>query len=221
MARRHEQRMSRRHHRPMSDAPIRSRKKAIGCLSGLLLLFLVGPLAIVSIDLAFAPWIYVVGDRTRFLPVWAGIGVAQSPFGQYTSRIWFSPRPSGSRILPSASVLGSAYVCTPTGNGYALRVTGGAIGRIWRSMSGRTIHLFAEHGPILYSVDGECRPRLAFSGKWVGADLVMDDEGSIAKAFLADGNLRPDAIISHSLGAATRIIFHESTEVWFHRSCSD
>jgi hypothetical protein len=205
----------------MSESPVRSRKRGIGCLPGLLLLVLLGPLAVILIDLAFAPWIYVVGDRTRLLPVWAGMGVAQSPFGQYKIRVWFSPTSSGSHILPSASILGSAYVCTPTGKRYTLRVTGGASGRIWDSMAGHTFHLFAEHRPIFYSINSDRRPRLNFSGQWVGDNLVMDDEGSIARAFLPDGNLSSDTKVSHSNTGAMPITFHETTWGWFGRDCGN
>jgi hypothetical protein len=189
-------------------------------LPGLLILVVLGPLAVILIDLAFAPWIYVVGDRTRVIPVWAGIGVAQSPLGQYKIQVWFSPKSSGSHILPSVSILGSAYVCTPTGKGYRLRVTGGASGRIWDSMAGHTFHLFAEHRPIFYSINRDRRPRLSFSGQWVGANLVMNDEGSIAGAFLPDGNVSPDAQVSHSKTGALPITFHETTW-WFGGDCGN
>jgi hypothetical protein len=76
----------------------------------LLILLLLGPLFVIALDLVFAPWIYSVGGRTRLLPVWAGVGVAQTPLGAYTIHVWFSPSPSGSRILPSTSVRGSASI---------------------------------------------------------------------------------------------------------------
>jgi hypothetical protein len=203
----------------MSEAPFRSRRRGIGCLPGLLVLLLLGPLAVILIDLAFAPWIYVVGDRTRLLPVWAGMGEAQSPFGAYKIRIWFSPTSSGSHILPSASILGSAYVCTPTGKGYRLRLTGGASGRIWDSMAGHTLHLHAYHRPMFNLTTGDRRPQLNFSGQWVGANLVMDDEGSIAGAFLPDGNLSPDSKVAHSNTGAIAITFHETPWEWFGGDC--
>jgi hypothetical protein len=203
----------------MSEAPFRTRKKGIGCLPGLLLLLILGPLVVMLIDLAFAPWIYVVGGRTRFLPVWAGTGVANSQFGQYKIRVWFSPTSSGSRILPSASILGSAYVCTPTGRRYTMRVTGGASGRIWGSVAGHTVHLFADHRPIFYSINGDRRPRLVFSGQWVGSDLVMDDEGSIDRAFMPDGSLSPNAQVSHPKASAIPITFRETTWWWFGGDC--
>jgi hypothetical protein len=37
------------------------------------------------------------------------------------------------------------------------------------------------------------RPSLSFSGAWVGPDLVMADDGSLAHAFRPDGSLNPAA----------------------------
>jgi len=33
------------------------------------------------LDLAFAPWIYLVGGRVRLVPIWAGSGVLEAPWG--------------------------------------------------------------------------------------------------------------------------------------------
>jgi hypothetical protein len=181
---------------------------------------LLGPLFISIVDLAFAPWIYSVGGRSRFLPVWAGAGIAQTPAGPYTIHVWFSPSPSGSRILPSASISGSAYVCTPTGKRYTLKVTGGAIGRIWKDMDGHSFRLYASNRPFFASVTGDHRPRLNFSGSWVGPNLQMDDEGTIAQAFLADGSLSPGPGLggSHIKEKAVPITFTE-TSSWWRGSC--
>jgi hypothetical protein len=176
----------------MTGVAPRPRKKGLGCLSSLVLLLLLGLILISAIDLAFEPWIYVVGGRVRLLPVWQGIGVVQAPSGPYRIYVWFSPAPSGSRILPSTSIKGSGYVCTPQGQRYSLRVTGGASGRIWKDMDGQMFHISAHHQPILWQFTRDWRPWLSFSGRWVGPDLVMSDDASIAHAFQPDGALKPD-----------------------------
>lgn len=124
--------------------------------------------------------------------------------------------------MPAASVLGVAYVCTPTGKTYTLRMTGGASGRIWRSMSGHTIELIADRGPLGDPTSVDFRPRLVFTGKWIGADLVMDDEGSIARAFLPDGNPAADPKKGLQTPVASLpIIFHEATWGWLRGDCDD
>lgn len=162
----------------------RVRKRGIGCLPGLLIFALLIPLFVATIDLIFAPWIYCVGGRTRLLPLWAGEGVAQTPSGPYTLHIWFSPTPSGSRVLASTSVRGSGYLCTHT-----FSVRGGASGRIWNDMEGHAFSLNTYNQPFFSRLQGDWRPKLNFSGAWVGADLKMSDQGTLAQAFLADGSL--------------------------------
>jgi hypothetical protein len=203
----------------MNAAPPRSRRRGIGCLPGLLILALLGPMLVIAIDFIFAPWIFTVGNRTRLLPVWAGVGVAQTSSGPYRIYIWFSPSPSGSRILPSTSISGSGYVCTPTGKRYTLRVTGGASGQIWKNMDEHSFHLFAYHRPFFSSLTGDRRPRLNFSGQWVGPNLQMNDEGTVAQAFLPDGGLNSESSVSHAKANATPITFTETTWWWIGGGC--
>jgi hypothetical protein len=203
----------------MDAASPRARRKGIGCLPGLLILLLLGPLFVATVDLIFAPWIYSVGGRTRLLPVWAGVGVAQTSSGPYTIYISFSPSPSGSRILPSTSILGTGYVCTPSGKRYSLKVTGGASGRIWKDMNGHSFHLDATHRPFFASLTGDRRPRLNFSGSWVGPNLQMDDEWTIAQAFLADGSLSSGSGGARLKEKAVPITFTETSWWWPGGSC--
>jgi hypothetical protein len=203
----------------MNSLPPRSRRRGIGCLPSLLLLLVLGPLFVATVDLVFAPWIYSVGGRTRLLPMWAGVGIAQTPSGPYTLHIWFSPTPSGSRILPSTSVRGSGYVCTPSLQRHTFNVRGGTSGQIWKNMDGHAFQLSTYNQPAFSSPTGDRRPKLDFSGQWVGPDLKMNDEGSIAQAFLADGSLSSETSSSHAKGSAIPITFTETTWWWFGGSC--
>jgi hypothetical protein len=58
-------------------------------------------------------------------------------------------------------------------------------------------------------------PRLNFAGRWVGPNLVMEDEGSTMSAFLVDGslNLRPRT------PGPTRAITFVETRWWFGNPC--
>jgi hypothetical protein len=190
----------------------------MGCLPGLFVLLVLGPLLIAGVDLLFAPWIYSVGGRTRLLPVWAGMGTADTPVGRYQIHIWFSPTPSGSHVLASTSISGSAYLCTPGGKRYTLRVTGGTSGRIWKAMDGHSFHLSAYHRPFFAGVAGDHRPRLSFSGAWAQDSLEMDDEGTLAQAFLASGDLSPAQGGAHLKEKAVPITFVE-TSWWLFGSC--
>jgi hypothetical protein len=203
----------------MNIAPPRSRRGRFGCLPALIIALLLGPALIMTIDLVFAPWIYRVGNRTRLIPVWAGVGLAKTSSGTYKVGIWFSPRPSGSRILPSTSIQGSAYVCTPTGRRYTLKVTGGASGRIWKEMDGHAFHLSVYNQPAFSPMTGDQRPRLSFSGQWVGPDLQMNDEGTLVHAFLPDGSLSSGKGVPNQKTDAVPITFTETTWWWFGGDC--
>jgi hypothetical protein len=178
-----------------------------------------GVLFIAGTELLFAPWIYSVGGRTRWLPVWAGVGTADTPLGRYQIHIWFWPTPSGFHSLPSTSISGSAYVCAPGGKRYSLTVTGGASGRIWKDMNGRSFYFSAYNRPYFASVTGDHRPRLNFSGAWAQDSLKMDDEGTLAQAFLANGELGPGRGGAHLRDKAVPITFVE-TSWWVLGSCS-
>jgi hypothetical protein len=181
-------------------------------LPQILLALLLGVFVVIAIDAVLYPWIYIVGGKLRPWPVWQGTGIVETPAGPYRIALWFSPKPGGSRILPSTGVLGSGYVCTPRGERYSLRVTGGASGNIWRDMDGHEFHLSAYHRPVFWNFSDSktWRPRLSFSGRWVGPNLVMSDEGSIANAFLADGTLNIQAANWHSNMNARPITLAES-----------
>ena len=63
----------------MGDIAARPRKRRLGCLSSIALLIFGGLLVIILLELTIGPWIYVVGGRTRLLPVWAGVGEVAAP----------------------------------------------------------------------------------------------------------------------------------------------
>ncbi len=193
----------------MSERPPGPRRKGLGCLSVLVLYLLIGGFALMAIDLAFNPWIYFVGGAARFWPVWEGTGVVRTPSGPYRVYVWFSPTPSGSRVLPSASVRGWAYVCTPKGQRYSLRLRGGASGQIWKDMDGHTFAL-SLHERRAWWTGTDGNPRLSFSGRWVGPNLVMSDDASIAHAFLPDGSLSSDTGSWHPTTGALPITLTET-----------
>lgn len=197
----------------MNEQLTRPRKKGLGCLPTLVLLLLLGAILVMAIDLVFDPWIYVVGGRVRLLPMWQGVGVVQTPSGPYTIYVLFSPSPSRSRVLPSTSIRGSGYVCTPLGTRYSLRVTGGASGRIWKDMDGHAFHIYARRQRIFSFFASDFRPLLSFSGQWVGPNLVMSDDGSIAHVFNADGTLKPVGSDWHPKTGALPITLTE-TQWW-------
>src|SRR5262249_19070336 len=160
-----------------------------GCLSQVVLLGLLIGLGSIALMLITNPWIFTVGGRLRLLPFWEGVGDIQGPGGRY--RIYLSIQPSNARshVLPSTSISGTGWACAPSGHDYPIRVGGGAHEVVWRDMNNEAFSLYTwqrgawstEHRP----------PKLDFAGRWVGPNLVMEDKGTVASAFLEDGSLSP------------------------------
>jgi hypothetical protein len=173
------------------------------------------------LDLAFAPWIYRIGGRVRWVPIWAGSGVVRAPWGPYTVSLSFSPRPGGSHT-PGAGIEGSGWVCTPQGQRYSLRVTGGAAGRIWSNMEGHTLRISAYYKPFGWQVRREdYRPSLSFVGHWVGPNLEMNDDGSIAAAFNPDGTLKTyrESLHTNRKGLVLPIVLNDADWRALFASC--
>jgi hypothetical protein len=199
--------------------PIR-RGRRIGCLGSLLVLVVGAGAFFMIVNALFAPWIYTVGGG-RLLPLWQGVGEAHASSGIYTVYVWFSPSPAGTRILPSASIQGSGYICTPRGERFALRITGGASGRVWKDMDGHTFGFSAYDRPAFWQFSGghaDWRPDLKFSGRWAGPDLVMSDDGTVSRAFLPDGQLNRGPL-PRTKAPALPVTFHEMNWWLAGRSC--
>jgi hypothetical protein len=155
---------------------------------------LVTVIVLMGLELTCAPWMFRLGGRIRPLPVWAGSGVVPGPSGPYQIYVWLAPQPSATQLVPFTDVLGTGYLCTPLGERYSLRVSGGAAGMSWQDMDGQAFHLEAVHRAPFWSASQEPHlPSLRFSGRWMGTSLVMTDDASIEHAFLPDGRLNEQA----------------------------
>jgi hypothetical protein len=79
-------------------------------------------------------------------------------------------------------------------------------------MDGHAFRFTAYNQPILW-FNNDRRPQLSFSGQWVGPNLVMSDDGSIAHAFLPDGTLSTDKSSWHPKTGALPVTLTE-TSLW-------
>lgn len=195
--------------------PPRRRRRGLGCLPSLLLLLVLGLAGAMVVETIIGPWIYTVGGRHRYLPVWQGVGDARGPGGTYRLYIWFSPRNQAQHILPEASVQGYSTLCTPRGERLNLKLYGGAPGRHWLTLpEGQRfgINIFRR---VAFGLNGPVAPpRLEFEGHWQGPNLVMTDKGGFAHAFNPDGTVREKAAYWHPETEAAPITFTETTGFW-------
>jgi hypothetical protein len=205
------------------EVPQRQTKPRMGCLPRGLLVVAFLFAAFVAAPALFAPWGFFLGGRFHMLPWWQGWGRMHSPAGDYVVFVEMSPRPSGSRILYLPSVGGTGAVCTPRGQTFRLRLRGGFHRRLGssRDTNGEEMSLSLSQNLNMLQTNRDTLLRFSLQGIWRNPDLVMDDRGTIARAFNPDGTLyagdpgkRPPA------GAPLQITLQEGSRSDFDSACA-
>jgi hypothetical protein len=87
---------------------------------------------------------------------------------------------SGGRL--TTSVKGVAYLCTPRAERLPLTLGGSMRRHLNLSTDGEAIRLWMYSGPY-WRFSAERRPGIELHGRWQNPSLVMDDGGSISRAF--------------------------------------
>jgi hypothetical protein len=148
-----------------------------GCLgySGILLL------VIVLIAVVGHPWALHMGGRWTPAMVWHGYGKMHSSTGA-DYMMWMNIGPMAMASRKSGrrdNFQGTAIVCTPQGTALTMDVFG--------KMSG---WLNVDEARMLVTTQRGVRPALTFrlNGYWKGSDLFLQDNGSLADSFRADGS---------------------------------
>lgn len=143
-----------------------------------------------AITAVFAPWGYFMGGSFHILPYWQGWGTLQAKSGKYVLFVRFEPTSDQGSVRPHPSVEGNGYLCSPRGEIYRLRLGGGMRRGIGRNTDGEKIDLYMYYFPAFSgNFTGDHRPSVEFRGQWKNPNLVMDDHGSISRAFNADGTV--------------------------------
>jgi hypothetical protein len=161
-----------------------------GCLTRLVLILVVGVALIVAIDGLFAPWSFYLGGQMHLPPGWQGVGTMHTDTGDYVLYLWMMPQPNGRGSLYNFPYFrGWAYLCTPRGERFPLRLSASMHEHPGTDTNGMAIDISMYWRPWHYSFSNEDRPRLSLRGRWQNPDLVMDDRGSLSRAFLPDGSV--------------------------------
>lgn len=165
----------------------------------LLAFIIVGFMISSVITAVFAPWAFFLGGRFHWLPTWQGVGMLQAPGrGRFGLRVRLYPSPRGTRF-GGTYVRGVAELCTPAGETFALNLQGGADESVGADMNGHMLSLSLANRPAWWWIEGRYeswRPRLAFHGRWANPELVLGDQGTLAREFAVDGrlNVHPGAV---------------------------
>jgi hypothetical protein len=169
---------------------VRRSRSRLGCIPQVFLALAFGLAISFIVTGIIGPWGFFFGGQFHILPDWHGLGVLNAKSGRYVLYVRFQPRNSGSRINPGASVGGRAYLCTPRGETFYMKLGGGMRRGIGLNTDGENISLYMNnHTHFLANLNADYRPSIEFRGKWQNPNIVMDDHGSISRAFNADGTV--------------------------------
>ena len=71
-----------------------------------------------------------------------------------------------------------------------MKLGGGMRRGIGLNTNGENISLYMNnHSSVFSNLNADYRPSIEFRGKWQNPNIVMDDHGSIARAFNSDGSV--------------------------------
>jgi hypothetical protein len=214
---------------PIDERHIGTHRRRGGCLGclGKLLGYLVvylalGSLLLCAIDAVFAPWSFFMGGRFHPIPMWRGWGKLHSASGRdYVLYIWFEPA-RGYRGV--AHVLGWGTLCTPRGESYSVRASGYMEKFMGASTDGKRMDLSVYRRPWYWGWTGKWdrRPQLELRGAWHNPDLVLNDGGSLDRAFNSDGTLHSGPTRYQKPGErGVQLTLHEGTKSEFAAACTD
>jgi len=160
-------------------------KKGPGCLTGCL--GTVGGLIVAAlvISLFFNPWALHMGGRWTPTLTWHGVGRLHSSTGAtYGLFLEVSLYADTSEGESNQNLQGTAKLCTPQGESYRFEVAG-YVKRVWLDAEGKQVTFYV-------STPRGWKPplRMDLVGSWQGQELILEDKGSLAESFAADGTAR-------------------------------
>jgi hypothetical protein len=106
---------------------------------------------------------------------------------------------------------GVAYSCTPQGERFNLTFSGEMPRDHGTDLTGVPLHFYMNHRMLFWQLGNDERPSLQFRGSFGDSQLILDDLGSLAKAFRPDGSLYPRGDGTHRQSQNVRVTLKEST----------
>jgi hypothetical protein len=170
-----------------------------------------------AMDAVFAPWAFFMGGHFHLNPKWAGWGRMHSKTsGDYTIYITISP--SFGRGHSLTDIAGKGALCTQHGDVYRLSLAGSFEKGSGVDLQGRTATIYPHsYNPKL---TGHNDPSLEFRGMWNNPDLVLDDQGSINRAFDPDGGLAKKSRARSDNQERVSLTLHEGSRSDFDTACA-
>ncbi len=164
----------------------RRRRGCLGCLIQPALALLGGGALMYLIYILLAPWNFYFGGHFHPVPGWTGRGwIHSSAGGSYFLLVRFEPTVPGYRKSP---IKGNAFLCTPKGEKFRLHFGGDMPRHHGTDLRGVPIHLYFYRWTG-FQLSADRRPSFDLYGTFGDSQLMMDDRGSLARAFRPDGTL--------------------------------
>jgi hypothetical protein len=201
---------------PGASVPRQNRRGCLsgcltGCLTTLLGVLAFGVAVVLLLDALLAPWTFFYGGHFHLMPGWQAWGRMHSDTagGDYFMWIRISPSTPAYRKSP---IRGIAYLCTPRGERYRLRFGGSMPRNPGTDLTGKPLHFYMYHQRLLFSLTPDAHPKIDLYGAFSGSQLIMEDRGSLATEFNADGSLHGPQERNRSRGTENvHVTFEEST----------
>ena len=165
----------------------RKARSRLGCLGQLLMLALI----LVGVGLLYAvltPWAFFMGGNFHPLGYWEGWGLMKSKTaGDYVLFVRLSPTVYGHQMFPAWDLKGNAYLCTPKGERFTLRL-GGDMPRTFSVNSmGPPIHLWMDNWRATLPVGANTDPIIRVAGPLAPSDGIGAARHGLPCAFQLAG----------------------------------
>lgn len=175
--------------RQTPEPPRRKRSGAKQWFVLFLLLILLGALYVVLF-----PWGFFLGGSFHPLPYWTGWGKMHSKAaGDYFLyvELWPSTRQLES-VIPHTFVQGKAYLCTPKGEHFYLKLSGSMRPHIYLSTLGEPIALNMYNWRAATIIGRQERPDITIEARWGQSQIAGNDKETLSQSFLSNGTVRPE-----------------------------
>jgi hypothetical protein len=190
-----------------------------GCLIQTTVALLGGCVLMYGLFVLLAPWNFYFGGHFHAVPGWSGGGWLHAPAagGNYYLWLRFDPTIPGYRKSP---IQGDGYLCTPRRQKFRLHFGGAMPRQHGTDLRGVPIHLYLFNWPVLANIVGDRRPSFDLYGTFGDSQLVMDDRGSLTRAFRPDGTLHGSRDNTPWKQPSTQVTVRENSAWWvFNPSC--
>ena len=194
------------------------RKSGPGCLVQVLGALALGAVVMLAVYALIAPWAFYMGGHFHLNPQWTGWGRMHSKLaGDFILYVQISPGKASSHYRAVPHISGQGYLCTPRGDRYRLRL-GGDFGKASGvDLQGKTASLYMNNYTAFSS---STAPSLEFRGRWNNPDLVLDDQGSLTRAFDPGGALVTNHHMRPYVQEVVPLTLHEGNWSDYESACS-